>query len=209
MIKSDIVKALSVFTDGARVVIPGPPDGPKFLDIKTITFDQQDDKFVVVLIPEEVVTQASSPNTAVQSSHPDAMNAYCDGSCLGNPGPGGWAYVIDMTPISPMIKEAGGAEHTTNNVMELEAAIKCLKRCIILRNWSDLDIVIYTDSEYVSKTVSGEYNGKANASLISELRTLMNNPHIRFEWRARNSIPQMEDCDALAKAAARNYLACI
>ena len=56
------------------------------------------------------------------------VELYCDGACLGNPGPGGWGYLLRVhTPEGPKEKEASGAEAgTTNNLMELLAAISGL-----------------------------------------------------------------------------------
>lgn len=71
------------------------------------------------------------------------ITIYTDGASRGNPGPGGWAAIIfnDKKTI-----EIGGKEkHTTNNRMELTAAIRALEFA------SDGEIVIHTDSEYVMK----------------------------------------------------------
>ena len=68
---------------------------------------------------------------------------HTDGSSKGNPGPGGWGAVIEQ---GDMVVELGGGEaHTTNNRMELTAAIKALEFI------SEPQVIIYTDSEYVMK----------------------------------------------------------
>ena len=69
------------------------------------------------------------------------IEVYTDGSCLGNPGPGGWAYLIEKD-----IHEAGGNNVTTNNVMEMTAVIKALEKCLEL-NYDK--VRVYTDSNYV------------------------------------------------------------
>ncbi len=61
-----------------------------------------------------------------------------DGSCLGNPGAGGWAWAV-----SPQMWGAGGAVHTTNNAMELEA----IRQALLLTPF-DAPLVIETDSAY-------------------------------------------------------------
>ncbi len=68
---------------------------------------------------------------------------YTDGASRGNPGPGGWGVVV----LSEReVRELGGGEpRTTNNKMELTAAIRALEAC------SDKKLTIYTDSEYVAK----------------------------------------------------------
>ena len=71
------------------------------------------------------------------------IEAYTDGSCLGNPGPGGWAYIINK---DPKIENFGGKDITTNNVMEMTAIIKVLEKCLELGITS---IRVFTDSNYV------------------------------------------------------------
>lgn len=71
------------------------------------------------------------------------IDAYTDGSCLGNPGPGGWAYLINT---NPKIEASGGKYITTNNVMEMTAIIK------VLEKFSELKykyVRVFTDSNYV------------------------------------------------------------
>ena len=68
------------------------------------------------------------------------IEVYTDGSCLGNPGPGGWAYIINE------FIGRGGAKVTTNNAMEMTAVIKALEKCIELGHDT---VTVYTDSNYV------------------------------------------------------------
>src|SRR6185503_16244020 len=71
------------------------------------------------------------------------INIYTDGSSRGNPGPGGWAAIIMDHNV---VIEIGGRDaHTTNNKMELLAAIKSLEGMV------GNEAVLYTDSEYVMK----------------------------------------------------------
>jgi ribonuclease HI len=71
------------------------------------------------------------------------IKIYTDGSARGNPGPGGWGAILISDDT---VQELGGREaHTTNNRMELTAAIKALEHV------SGTDITINTDSEYVMK----------------------------------------------------------
>ncbi len=77
------------------------------------------------------------------------ITIYTDGSSRGNPGPGGWGAIVldDVRAV-----ELGGREdHTTNNRMELMAAIKSLEFANTL---SDTAIEVYTDSEYVMKGIT-------------------------------------------------------
>ena len=68
------------------------------------------------------------------------IEVYTDGSCLGNPGPGGGAYIVDD------FIGRGGAKVTTNNVMEMTAVVKALEKCIELGHDT---VTVYTDSNYV------------------------------------------------------------
>ena len=76
------------------------------------------------------------------------IEAYTDGSCLGNPGPGGWAYLIigTLSTVVHKIEDSGGKYITTNNVMEMTAIIKVLEKCLELGITS---VRIFTDSNYV------------------------------------------------------------
>ena len=72
------------------------------------------------------------------------VHIYTDGSCLGNPGPGGWACILKNNYKTKEL--SGGSPYTTNNQMELTAVIEGLKA---LKNAKDVNI--YTDSQYVQK----------------------------------------------------------
>jgi len=74
------------------------------------------------------------------------VTIYTDGSSRGNPGPGGWGVIVDD---GDRVIEMGGREdHTTNNRMELTAAIKSLEAI------SGDEVTVYTDSEYVMKGIT-------------------------------------------------------
>lgn len=79
---------------------------------------------------------------------PDKTIIFCDGSSLGNPGPGGFGAIVFE---NGMVSEIGGADkHTTNNKMELLAAINALKK---IKN-PQTEIILNTDSLYVVKGMS-------------------------------------------------------
>ena len=87
------------------------------------------------------------------------MHIFTDGGCSGNPGPGGWAYIIAKEnyesddPKNAIIKEAWGAEeNTTNNRMELQAVISALEALPALDRARKIEV--YTDSQYVQKGMS-------------------------------------------------------
>ncbi len=84
-------------------------------------------------------------------SHHQIERIYTDGACSGNPGPGGWGVVAYLT--NGMVHELGGRDtQTTNNRMELQAAIAALQ---LLRDTQQVtSITLYTDSEYVKKGIT-------------------------------------------------------
>ncbi|MFK7766310.1 MAG: ribonuclease HI [Mariniblastus sp.] len=74
------------------------------------------------------------------------VNLFTDGGCSGNPGPGGWAFILRHLPSDTEIEKSGSLENTTNNQMELEAVIQglaALKR--------PCSVEVFTDSVYVGK----------------------------------------------------------
>lgn len=74
------------------------------------------------------------------------VHLYTDGGCSGNPGPGGWAYLMRHLPSGKEAEKSGGMKHTTNNQMELMAVIEglaALKR--------PCSVELFTDSVYVGK----------------------------------------------------------
>jgi ribonuclease HI len=136
-----------------------------------------------------------------------------DGSCLGNPGPGGWACILRYNDLK---KEMYGFEpHTTNNRMELTAAIEGLR---ILKEPCEIEII--TDSEYVkngiTKWISGwKRNGwvtKAkspvlNRELWQELESLAEKHTTQWSWTKGHALHSDNNrCDELAQRAARERL---
>ncbi|MBI3684215.1 MAG: ribonuclease HI [Acidobacteria bacterium] len=134
-----------------------------------------------------------------------------DGSCIGNPGPGGWACILRYNEHR---KELSGAEqHTTNNRMELTAAIKALEA---LREPCEIQIV--TDSEYLKRGITEwiprwKRNGwltvgkkpVINRDLWERLDTLAGKHKTRWAWtKGHASHRDNNRCDELAQAAARS-----
>ena len=74
------------------------------------------------------------------------VQIYTDGACSGNPGPGGWAYILRHPSTGSEKEASGGAEETTNNQMEMQAVISGL---LALTKSSRVEII--TDSTYVAK----------------------------------------------------------
>ena len=133
---------------------------------------------------------------------------YTDGSCDPNPGPGGWAALIIMDGDEKML--SGFTAESTNNRMELTAAIKALKSIK-----SNLPIILYTDSQYVKKGVmewlenwkSRNWKRKggklANVDLWKRLSEEIEKHSIKWEWvRAHTGNKYNEQVDRKAKQLA-------
>ena len=137
------------------------------------------------------------------------IKIYTDGSCLKNPGNGGWAAIICTD--NEVKKISGSEKDTTNNRMELMATINALKEV----NSKDL-IEIYTDSKYVKNGITDwihnwiKNNWKTsnkedvkNKDLQVQLHDLNNNSKIKWNWiKAHAGDPLNEEVDLLAKKAA-------
>ena len=133
---------------------------------------------------------------------------YTDGSCLGNPGRGGWGVVSDDFKLS------GKETNTTNNVMEMTAILKALEEC---HKRNIQEVCIFTDSQYVKNGISSWIiNWKKNDWLTST-GTVVKNKELwiaidevrrslsKVEWKwvkAHNGDPKNEEVDRLAYEAA-------
>ena len=123
------------------------------------------------------------------------VNIHCDGACSGNPGPGGWAAILTIPGKTNKKMISGKSDTTTtNNRMELTAAIEGLKAlkkpCIV---------TLFSDSTYVVNTMNKNWNRNANQDLWEELDKLAKVHEVIWLWLARNSTPELAECDALAK----------
>jgi ribonuclease HI len=133
--------------------------------------------------------------------------AYTDGACSGNPGPGGWGVLLIYGSHRKELN--GGERTTTNNRMELMAAISALEA---LQKPARVDI--HTDSEYVQKGISGWINGwkrngwrtsarqpVKNADLWQRLDAARAHHDVRWHWlRGHAGHPENERADELARA---------
>ena len=137
------------------------------------------------------------------------IKIYTDGSCIGNPGPGGWAAIIFNGDKQDII--SGRKKNTTNNQMELMAAIKAL-----VFFSKKQKIIIYTDSNYVKEGITNwikvweKNNWKTankkkvkNVELWIKLSTLSNFHDIEWKWvKAHSGDPMNNIVDKLARKAA-------
>ena len=137
------------------------------------------------------------------------IKIYTDGSCLSNPGNGGWAAIINMN--GEIKKISGNEKNTTNNRMELMAPINALKNI----NSKD-PIEIFIDSKYVKNGITEWINtwvlnnwktskkeDVKNKDLWLELHKLNQSLNVKWNWvKAHAGDPLNEEVDMLAKEAA-------
>lgn len=128
------------------------------------------------------------------------INIYTDGSCLGNPGPGGWAALIRTPEKESRIQ--GGAPYTTNNRMELQAVIEALKA--LSKKEQELPIHVYSDSAWVVNTMTKNWKRKKNLDLWEELLPLLMGNRVEWHWvKGHAGHTENEDCDARALKEAK------
>ena len=145
------------------------------------------------------------------------INIYTDGACSGNPGPGGWGALLVAKKDGKIISEKeiyGGSSNTTNNRMELTAAIKGIEA---LKKRSIVTIV--TDSRYLQDgmtkwliqwTKNNWKNAQKkeikNVDLWKEIYTLSNSHNISWKWvKGHNKHEENEKADYLARIGMQGY----
>ncbi len=151
---------------------------------------------------KEVAASSGAANQPVSAKN---IIIYTDGACSGNPGPGGWGATIIVNGQRQDIK--GGAADTTNNRMELQAAIEALA---VLGKGSGVDL--WTDSTYVRKGISEWITGwkrngwktaakkpVKNADLWKQLDEAQTHHQINWHWvKGHAGHPENERADRLA-----------
>lgn len=143
--------------------------------------------------------------------------AYTDGACSGNPGPGGWGVLMIAREGAAVVKErelSGGEPLTTNNRMELMAAISALETLS-----KPVEITVVTDSAYVKNGVTGWIHGwkrngwktadrkpVKNADLWLRLDEAQARHRVTWEWiKGHAGHAENERADALARAGMAPY----
>ncbi len=143
--------------------------------------------------------------------------AFTDGACSGNPGPGGWGVLLQAKEGETVVKERelkGGEAETTNNRMELLAAISALEA---LERPSDITIV--TDSAYVKNGIQGWIDGwkrngwktaakkpVKNVDLWERLDEARRRHRVNWEWiKGHAGHPENERADELARAGMKPF----
>lgn len=132
------------------------------------------------------------------------VEIFTDGACSGNPGPGGWGAILRYNGVEKEL--SGGEKDTTNNRMEMMAAIAALEA---LKKESTVDL--YTDSKYLQQGVmewmagwkkKGWPSRIKNQDLWKRLDSVLSNHKVKFHWvRGHDGHEENERCDALARAA--------
>ncbi len=140
----------------------------------------------------------------------EPVQIWTDGACLGNPGPGGWGALLRWNGSEREL--SGGEDATTNNRMELLAAI-----CALETLKRPCEVVLTTDSQYVRKGIT-EWMGNwkrngwktsarkpvKNADLWRRLDQAVSGHQVRWQWvKGHNGHPENERADELASQAAR------
>ena len=138
------------------------------------------------------------------------VDIFTDGACSGNPGPGGFGIILRFGAAEKEL--SGGEPSTTNNRMELLAAITGLRALK-----EPCSVTLYSDSQYVVNGITKGWAKKwrsngwkrsnkepaLNPELWDELLNLCDRHQVTFEWvRGHNGHPENERCDRLAVAAA-------
>lgn len=136
-----------------------------------------------------------------------------DGACIGNPGPGGWAYILRFNGHTREV--SGSAPQTTNNRMELTAAIEGLRA---IKETCEVEVI--TDSEYVKNGITTWIHGwkrngwktaskkpVVNQDLWMELDRLAAAHKVEWTWtKGHANHDDNNRCDELATRAARNQV---
>ncbi|MDO9125428.1 MULTISPECIES: ribonuclease HI [Alphaproteobacteria] len=144
----------------------------------------------------------------------DVVDIYTDGACSGNPGPGGWGVLMIYKDREKEI--CGGEAATTNNRMELMAAIQALEA---LKR--DAHVRIHTDSNYVKDGITKWIHGwkkngwknaakqpVKNAELWRRLEAAISTHKVSWHWvKGHSDHPENDRADALARQGMAPYLA--
>ncbi|MBO6719015.1 MAG: ribonuclease HI [Rhizobiaceae bacterium] len=140
------------------------------------------------------------------------VEIFTDGACSGNPGPGGWGAILRYNGTVRELK--GGEAETTNNRMELKAAIRALEALK-----EPCRVELYTDSSYVKDGISGWIHGwkrngwktaakkpVKNAELWQELEAQTARHDVHWHWvKGHAGHPENERADELAREGMADY----
>ena len=126
------------------------------------------------------------------------IDIYTDGSCIVNPGPGGWAAIVFDGESKRVL--SGGDQKTTNNRMEILAVVKGLQTVP-----EASEVTVHSDSQYVINTMTRNWKRNANQDLWEQLDAEVNKRAVKWQWvRGHSGHPLNEEVDKLANGEARN-----
>ena len=151
-------------------------------------------------------------------TRPIEVQLFTDGGCSGNPGPGGWGFILRHVATDKELEGSGGEEDTTNNRMELTSVVKGLET---LNRPCQVELI--TDSTYVGKGLvewmprwkangwqrkeRGKLKPVKNVDLWKQLDELAAKHTIKYTpVLGHSGHPENERCDVLAVAAYQKYL---
>lgn len=153
--------------------------------------------------------------TDAESQDLPRIRLFTDGACSGNPGPGGWAYVLQHDASGTEREASGGQADTTNNRMELMAVIeglRAIKRPSVVELHADSQYVLRGLSEWMDGwKARGWTRGKKrepvmNVDLWKILDGLREIHTLEYHWvRGHTGHPENERCDTMAVAALEAY----
>lgn len=130
--------------------------------------------YLTVLTGQEIDFSAEmKENKTATNAASNKIVIYTDGGCHGNPGPGGWGVVVVANGEAREL--SGGEKNTTNNRMELSAAINALSVVKNTPSFSGKQVEIYTDSQYVKNGITSWVKGwKKNGWITSAKKPVLN-----------------------------------
>lgn len=147
-----------------------------------------------------------------------SVDLYTDGACSGNPGPGGWAFILRCPNTDKELQRADGVPVTTNNQMELTAVIRGLEALK-----EPCDVTLHADSTYVGQGLTqwmpnwkkNQWKRREktkwvpikNVELWQRLDELLQTHRVHFQHvKGHAGHVENERCDQLAVAAYRRFL---
>gem|GEM_PF-174599 len=181
------------------------PPGPSL----SVEMENTLDRWHTLLDTPEDAPPGEDEFRLTEQSLPGAeYQVWCDGSCAPNPGPGGWAAILQFENRRQEL--SGSSPQSTNNIMELTAAIEALRKTP-----PGARVTVTTDSRYVKDGITTWISGwkrkgwrksdgdpVLNLPLWKALDALISERTVRFTWvRGHSGHPENERCDALANEA--------
>lgn len=148
----------------------------------------------------------------------EELIVFTDGGCQGNPGPGGWGYVI--LDQGKEFQYSGGKKQTTNNQMELTAAIEALRQICENPQWKNRPVKVFSDSQYVKNGITSwikkwKLNGwktaakkdVLNKELWVQLDAYYSSLNVQWSWvKGHAGIKYNEMCDQLCEKEIGKFL---